>query len=108
MRASEFISESTVANYLAGKFRVLVAQHFFDRMKQRNVSQEHVQQLLKDIIEVSEKIDDLYPGQQFYVVDRDTKISLGFSKVKDEVIKLNTVVATDNPITRSDHAVLKI
>jgi len=108
MRASEFVNESVEANHISGKFRIPIDSHFFDRVAQRKISRDAVSDLLNDIVSVSNDIDQVDIGQQFYVVDPSKKVSLGFRKIKDRLIKLYTVVPTGNPITRSGHVVIKL
>jgi len=93
MLANEIINEATVGTLHLGPIEVRVDDHALDRTKTRGVYPRGVDYTLKRLSKIINKLERVEVGQQFWVYDWTSEISLGLRRVSSDrlVFILKTV-----------------
>jgi hypothetical protein len=91
MRIVELISEARLGTLNIGGILINVDSHVTDQIINRKVNQFHVDKLLKKIPQIKSKLEELEPGQQFWIYDLEFNVAVGFRKGMSSLY-LKTVV----------------
>jgi hypothetical protein len=101
MRATEFtetiLLESLKTLFVQGIQVRIDMDHLMDRMKKRGLVSRYkeVDEMLRNLPALLPKIEELEPGQQFWLWDPKRKIGLGFRKVNTiPVLTLKTAISS--------------
>lgn len=81
MRADEFVTEWIVGNEQVGSYRVSIDSHLIQRQRRPGhepVSTETVMSAIRKLPQARGKFKQLDNGQQFWLHDNTTDISVGF------------------------------
>lgn len=79
---------------IRGSFKIQVNDHAFDRAIERRVNPHYVDAILDRVPDVKAKIKSFQPGEEFWLHNSDSDISVGFRMIDPElrIIRLNTVI----------------
>lgn len=93
MRAREFISEEIVYEEKFGGYDLLYTRHFFDRIRERGISPEMVQNILKRLGRARRQIDDIGVETSISIHDRREGIHIIVAKPDSADNKLHLLTA---------------
>jgi hypothetical protein len=93
MLVNEIITETAVGTLHLGPIEVRVDDHALDRAKTRGVYPRGVDYTLRRLSKIANKLEKVEVGQQFWVYDWTSEISLGLRRISSDrlVFLLKTV-----------------
>jgi hypothetical protein len=94
MRAREIINENFIGSIFLPNVELSVNSHAYDQADKRRINYELVDQVAKKVNSVVPELSKLAPGEQAYIHDPQSNISLGMSRLRTRylVVGLITVV----------------
>lgn len=97
MRAREFVAEKKIGTFRFGDLVVDIDDHAIEQTYKRSVDPKQVDQALKKLRSVSNRITAIEPGQRFWARDAETGVALGIRRLMNPNHFLFATVV--NPLT---------
>jgi hypothetical protein len=92
MRACELVKEAQAGRIRIGDLTVDVDEHVIEQTYFREIDPNDVDQALRKLPSIADKLAQVPPGQKMWIRDPDTGISLGIRSTGRNVLKFKTVV----------------
>ena len=92
MRACELVKEAQAGRIRIGDLTVDVDEHVIEQTYFREIDPNDVDQALRKLPSITDKLAQVPPGQKMWIRDPDTGISLGIRSTGRNVLKFKTVV----------------
>lgn len=93
--------EGVLGSVQIGKYRVTILDHVKERLKQRNLTPQHITKILGRLASIKSEIDQLELREGFFVVDRESNVSLGMSRYGQDHLTLITVIDSSKPYAKN-------
>jgi|688.fasta_scaffold02406_6 hypothetical protein len=75
-----------------GEFKIPIHKHALERASERRVSGDKIDEILRKIATVGDKVKSQAPGAKFWIYDSENNIALGMLMLDSGAIQLNTVI----------------
>lgn len=96
---SSQVTESTITEKIIHttqfkNFVIYVDDHYLDRSKQRNIGHKEVARVIAQFPEIEQELNEIEPGQQFWVYNQSSNVGLGMRKNMDAGGTLQLILKT--------------
>ena len=111
MRINEIITEAKIGTILTKDLQVEVDDHAIDRARQRGVSPNAVDYIIrKQLPKILRKLENIEVNQQFWVYDWSSETALGMRRISSSELRflLKTVYPGVPSLTPNVQALIKI